>query len=142
MAWKISKTIQHFDKCIVMHEYVAYIVSSSQMFRRNTDRLARTVKRKMKKMIGKMVYEMPSIHFSFLSFRQHFLMFWVKNTIEIQYRTRMNAEARNEVQHVRKRQTIEKWTCLCLCHRCRWVYDYQFCFPEYQFCFPWKLIGI
>ncbi len=75
LAGKISKTIQHFDKCIVMYEYVACVVSSSMTFRQNTDRLARTAKREMKKMIGETVYEMPFIHFSFLLFRQHFLAF-------------------------------------------------------------------
>ncbi len=34
--------------------------------------LVRKAKCEMRKIIGKMVYEMPSIHFSFLSFRQHF----------------------------------------------------------------------
>ncbi len=43
-------------------------ISSSLTFWENTDRLAITVKYEMRKIIGKMVYEMPFIHFSFLSF--------------------------------------------------------------------------
>ncbi len=50
-------------------------ISYSLTFRENTDRLARTAKRKMRKMVGEMVYEMPSIQFSFLSFRQYFFVF-------------------------------------------------------------------
>ncbi len=50
-------------------------VSSSLMFHENTDHLARMVKCEMRKMIGEMVYEMPSIHFSFLSVHQHFFTF-------------------------------------------------------------------
>ncbi len=44
-------------------------------FRENTDCLTRMAKREMRKNIGKMVYEMTSIHLSFLSFRQHFFAF-------------------------------------------------------------------
>ncbi len=61
------------------------------------------------------------------------------DNIKIQYRTGMNASAKNEVQHVWKRETIKRWTCLCLCHCCKWVYDYQFCFSDYQFYFLRKL---
>ncbi len=47
-------------------------LSSSLTCPESIDRLARMAKCKMRRMIGEMVYEMPSIHFSFLSFRQHF----------------------------------------------------------------------
>ncbi len=50
-------------------------ISSSLTFRENTDRLTKTAKREMRKMIGEMVYEMTSIHFLFLSFRQHCFVF-------------------------------------------------------------------
>ncbi len=60
-------------------------VLSSLMFCVNTDCLERTAKREMRKMIGETVYKMPSIHFSFLSFHQHFFAFssiwrWVFNS--------------------------------------------------------------
>ncbi len=50
-------------------------LSSSLTFHENTDHLARMAKREMRKMIGEMVYEISSIHFSFLLFRQHFFAF-------------------------------------------------------------------
>ncbi len=50
-------------------------LSSSLTFRENSDHLVRTAKHEMRKMVGKMVYEMPSIYFSFLSFHQHFFTF-------------------------------------------------------------------
>ncbi len=52
-----------------------HALSSSLTFCENTDRLARMAKCEMRKMVGEMVYEMPSIHFSFLSFCQHFFAF-------------------------------------------------------------------
>ncbi len=48
---------------------------SSLTFCENTNCLARTAKCEMRKMIGEMVYKMPSIHLSFLSFCQHFFAF-------------------------------------------------------------------
>ncbi len=50
-------------------------LSSFLTFRENTDHLARTAKREKRKMIDEIVYEMPSIHFSFLLFRQHFFAY-------------------------------------------------------------------
>ncbi len=63
----------HLWFCEKLDEKLA--LSSSLTFRKNTDRLARTAKREMRKMIGEMVYKMPSIHFSFLLFCQHFFAF-------------------------------------------------------------------
>ncbi len=63
----------HLWFCEKLDEKLA--LSSSLTFRKNTDHLARTEKCEMRKMIGEMVYEMPSIHFSFLSFCQHFFAF-------------------------------------------------------------------
>ncbi len=63
----------HLWFCEKLDEKLA--LSSSLTFRENTDHLARMAKREMRKMIGEMFYEMPSIHFSFLSFRQHFFAF-------------------------------------------------------------------
>ncbi len=69
-------TISHFGHlwfCEKLDEKLA--LSSSLTFCENTDRLAIMAKRKMRKMIGEMVYEMPSIRFSFLSFCRHFFTF-------------------------------------------------------------------
>ncbi len=44
-------------------------ISSSVTFYENTNHLARMAKREMRNMIGETVYEMPPIHFAFLSFR-------------------------------------------------------------------------
>ncbi len=73
--WKWAKLYKISDKCIAIREYVVCIVSSSLTFCENFDRLVRTAKREIRKMIGETIYEMPFIHFSFLSFCQHFFAF-------------------------------------------------------------------
>ncbi len=52
------------------------VLSCSLMFRENTDRLARTTKCDMRKMISETVYEMPSVHFSFLFPASKMLLFF------------------------------------------------------------------
>ncbi len=63
----------HLWFCKKLDEKLA--VSFSLMFHENTDHLVGTAKRKMRKMIGEMVYKMSSIHFSFLPFRKHLFAF-------------------------------------------------------------------
>ncbi len=57
-----------------MHEYVACVVSSSSDVSSKYRSPGENGETQDEKIIGETVYKMPSIHFSFLSFHQHFLV--------------------------------------------------------------------